>query len=225
MDAWSSLVPLLHSCGILHEHALSCALRVMLPVHSTMWLFPCCRMATSGSTELPPRGLWGPSGDLLIKRCDHELLYGAHTWLRSHRSPASETSPGSVITVMHITSALIHSNTALHLFCSLYKNKAVVFLYIRKWRNQIRFILQALLRCSSQCLRFKDAIVSQCWKVVFKSLFCVSWFAFTVLISTWITWLFTAASCRSWAGEPFQGISSTSSLFSSSLPVLSFNLF
>lgn len=88
--------------------------------------------------------------------------------------------------------------------------------------------LQKQGRCvSSQCLlgRFKDAIVSQCWKVVFKSLFCVSWFDFTVLISTWITWLFTTASCRSWAGEPFQGISSTSSLFSSTLPVLSFNLF
>lgn len=34
----------------------------------------------------PTSGLWGPSGDLLIKQCDHELLHGAHTWLHSHRS-------------------------------------------------------------------------------------------------------------------------------------------
>lgn len=47
-----------------------------------------------------------------------------------------------------------------------------------------------------------------CRKVVVTSLLRVSWFVFTVgfaLKSTWTTWLFTTASCRSWSGESFQG--------------------
>lgn len=136
----SGLVPLLHSV-LFH-----------VPVHSTMWPFPCCRMATPGSTELPPRvcedHLETCLSNSVTMSCYMELTHGCTPTDPS----ASQTSPGSVITVMHITSALIHSSTALHLFCSLCKNKAVVFLYVRNWINQTRSILQALFKPSSRCL-------------------------------------------------------------------------
>lgn len=112
--------------------------------HAKMWLFPCCGMTTSGSTEVPPQGLWAVR---TIWRPASQTVRPWAVILSQHMAAllpisryATETTPLSVITVMHITSALVHSNTALDLICSL------VLLYIRNWINQISFTSQALFK-------------------------------------------------------------------------------
>lgn len=91
---------------------------------------------------------------------------------------ATETTPLSVITVMHITSALVHSNTAQDPICSL------VFLYIRNWINQISFASQALFKIFI-CLvgRFIDGDESKSCKLELLCELCLNLCSFCPLHS------------------------------------------
>lgn len=83
----------------------------------------------------------------------------------------------SVITVMHITSALIHSNTALDLLCSLYKNKALVFLYIRIWIDQLGVTSQAFFLDVPVCLLGRSNAVNSNDSISILVFFCNSYFS------------------------------------------------
>lgn len=129
---------------------------------------------------------------------------------------ATETTPLSVITVMHITSALVHSNTALDLICSL------VFLYIRNWMNQISFTSQALFKIFI-CLvgRFIDGDLSQSYELELLCQLCLNLCSYCPLHSYFNRNHVAVYNCELRAGTPFQGVASTPSVFSFTLSVLS----
>lgn len=117
----------------------------------------------------------------------------------------------------------VSSASPLRLLCFLNENKAAVFLYIRNWINQIRFILQALH--PSVCLG--DLKMRLCPKAekLCLNLSSVCHSLFFLCGSPLFKHEPRGCSQLRAAGEPFQGISCASSVFSSTLPILSFHFF